>query len=103
LGWSADYNDAGSFLNTYRSDSVNNDSGYSNAKFDDLLNRAATETDANRRRELLEQAERLMLNESPILPLYYFATKRLVKPYVDGRIDNPLNRLYSKDFSLSPH
>lgn len=51
LGWTADYNDAGNFLDTLRSSSPNNDARYSRQEYDDLLDRAATTVDsADRRR-----------------------------------------------------
>jgi oligopeptide transport system substrate-binding protein len=103
LGWSADYNDAGNFLDTFRSGAANNDSGYRNPAYDKLLAQAAGTGDVKRRRDLLEAAERLMLADYPIMPIYFFSSKRLVKPYVRGEIGNPLNHLYTKNLSLSPH
>jgi oligopeptide transport system substrate-binding protein len=100
LGWVADYNDAGNFLNTLRSTSPNNDAGYHNARYDALLDEASRAADPDARRHLLEQAEALMLDDYPILPLYFFSAKRLFKPYVHGAASNPLNRLYSRHLSL---
>jgi oligopeptide transport system substrate-binding protein len=101
LAWMADYNDAGDFLNIFRSASPNNDSGYSNADFDGLLDRAASTADAMQRREVLERAERLMLSEYPVIPLYFYSSKKLVKPYVKGARANPLDRLYSKHLYIA--
>ena len=103
FGWTADYNDAGNFLDTLRSDSPNNDSGYQNAAYDRLMNQASETADPNARRALLEQAEALMLADYPICPLYVFSAKRLFKPYVSGEAVNPLNRLYSKYLVIAPH
>jgi oligopeptide transport system substrate-binding protein len=102
LGWSADYNDAGDFLEIFRSGSSNNDTGYSNVNYDSLLDSAANSGDASYRRHVLEQAESLMLSEYPAIPIYYFSTKRLIKPYVKGVRNNPLNKLYSKHLSIQP-
>lgn len=103
LGWTADFNDASNFLDTFRKDSPNNDSGYTNDTFDALLNEAARASDLQTRRLILEAAERVMLNDYPILPLYFFVSKRLVKPYVLGVRPNPLDRLTSKMLSMSAH
>jgi oligopeptide transport system substrate-binding protein len=103
LGWTADYNDAGNFLDTFRHGSANNDSGYANREYDDLLDRAAGSGNELVRRDLLEAAEKLMLSEYPIVPIYFYSSKRLVKPYVKGAIPNPLNRLYSKYLTLEAH
>ena len=96
LSWVADYNDAGNFLDIFRSRSPNNDAGYSNIQFDSLLDQAAATADPYDRKGLLEKAEALMLSEYPVIPVYFYTSKRLIKPYVKGALTNPLNRLYSK-------
>jgi oligopeptide transport system substrate-binding protein len=103
LGWTADYNDAANFLDTLRSHSANNDARYNRKEFDDLLDRAAFTAEASDRRHLLQQAENLMLSDYPILPIYFFSSKRLIKPYVKGFKANPLNRLYSKHLMIQEH
>lgn len=96
LSWVADYNDAGNFLDIFRTNSPNNDAGYSNKRFDALLDAAANTPDPAQRKTLLETAEILVLSEYPIIPIYFYSSKRLIKPYVKGARSNPLNRLYSK-------
>jgi oligopeptide transport system substrate-binding protein len=96
LSWVADYNDAGNFLDIFRTGSPNNDAGYSNKQFDSLLDDAAATADPSYRKLLLERAEDLMLSEYPVMPIYFYSSKRLIKPYVKGARTNPLNRLYSK-------
>ena len=103
LGWTADFNDASNFLDTFRRNSPNNDSGYANYTFDALLDEAAHNSNPETRRLILEAAERVMLDDYPILPLYFFVSKRLVKPYVLGVRPNALDRLTSKMISLSAH
>jgi oligopeptide transport system substrate-binding protein len=103
LAWTADYNDASSFLDILRSNSANNDTGYSNPLFDKILDEAANTADSSIRRRLLASAEQSMLDDYPIIPLYYFVSKRLVKPYVLGVKPNALDRVASKGLSLLPH
>jgi oligopeptide transport system substrate-binding protein len=103
LAWTADYNDASSFLDILRSDSSNNDTGYSNPLFDKFLDEAANTADSSIRRGLLANAERSMLDDYPVIPLYFFVSKRLVKPYVLGVKPNALDRVASKELSLLPH
>lgn len=103
LGWTADYNDAGNFLDTLRSGSPNNDARYSRQEYDDLLDRAASTVDSADRRRILQSAEKMMLSDYPILPIYFFSSKRLIKPYVKGASPNPLNRLYSKHLVINGH
>jgi oligopeptide transport system substrate-binding protein len=103
FSWTADYNDASSFLDTLRANSSNNDSGYSNPLFEKLLDEAANTADSSIRRGILASAERSILNDYPVIPLYYFVSKRLVKPYVSGVKPNALDRIGSKEISLLPH
>jgi len=100
LAWAADYNDAGDFLETFRSTSPNNDSGYSNPSFDSLIDLASNTPDPAQRRETLERAEKMMLDDYPVIPIYFYCSKRLVKPYVIGARTNPLGRLYSRYLQL---
>jgi oligopeptide transport system substrate-binding protein len=103
LAWTANYNDASSFLDILRSNSPNNDTGYSNPLFDKFLDEAANTADSGIRRGLLASAERSMLDDYPLIPLYYFVSKRLVKPYVLGVKPNLLDRVGSKELSVLPH
>jgi oligopeptide transport system substrate-binding protein len=103
LAWIADYNDAGSFLDTFRTDSPNDDSGYDNPQFNALMEEAENTADVQKRREILESAERTMLEDYPVIPIYFFRSKRLFKPYVRGETSNPLNRLYSKHLKIDAH
>jgi oligopeptide transport system substrate-binding protein len=100
LAWAADFNDASNFLDILRAHSTNNDPGYTNLSFDASLDAAAGSSDAGHRRELLENSERLMLADYPVIPLYFFVSKRLVKPYVDGVVANPLNHIRSQALAL---
>ncbi len=99
--WVGDYNDAYSFLQLLQSSFGINLTGYSNPRFDELLAQAVRQPDLARRRALLEEAERVMLADHPVLPLYFYVNKHLVKPYVRGWTDNVMNVQYSKDLSLA--
>jgi oligopeptide transport system substrate-binding protein len=97
--WLADYDDAYGFLQVLRTGFGINLPHYSNAAYDDLLSRAANEVDAGKRRALLEDAERVMMADQPLIPLYFYVAKHLVSPQVRGWRDNPENVVYSKDLS----
>ena len=99
--WVGDYNDAYSFAQLLQSGFGINLTGYSNPQYDALLAAATREPDPSRRRGLLEEAERLMLADHPVLPLYFYVNKHLVKPYVQGWTDNVMNVQYSKDLRLA--
>ena len=100
LAWTADFNDASNFLDTFRKGSVNDDSGYGNPVFDGLLDEAAVATDLDRRQELLQSAERTVLEDYPFIPLYHFVSRRLVSPRVLGVHPSPLDRLPTKSLQL---
>ena len=85
-----------------RTRSPNNDMSYTNPLFDNALDKAAEMTDVARRRDALQAAEKQMLDDYPIIPLYYFVSKRLVKPYLLGVVPNPMNHLPSKVLSFAP-
>jgi oligopeptide transport system substrate-binding protein len=98
--WVGDYNDAFSFVQLLQSGFGINLTGYSNPAYDALLTEATRTPDPVRRRTLLEEAERLMLADHPVLPLYFYVNKHLVKPYVRGWADNVMNVHYSKNLRL---
>ena len=98
--WIGDYNDAFTFAQFFQSDFDLNLSGYSNPAYDSLLVQAGTEVDLQQRRALLEQAERLMLADTPVIPVYFHVSRHLVKPWVGGWQDNIMNLQYSRHLSL---
>ncbi len=89
VGWTADYNDASTFLDTMTRDSPQNFGRWINADYARLLDDAAAESDPARRRDTLQQAESLMLNDYPLLPVYFYVTRRLVAPRVVGAVHQP--------------
>jgi oligopeptide transport system substrate-binding protein len=99
--WVGDYNDAYTFLQYLKSDFGINLPRYKSAEYDRLLSLAAVEADATKRRDLLQQAESVMLRDHALMPLYFYVSKHLVKPEVAGWYDNVMNVVYSKDLSLS--
>ena len=99
--WTGDYNDAYTYAQYLKSDFGVNLPHYSSAEYDALVTRAAAETDAGRREALLEEAERVALREHPLIPLYFYVNKHLVKPEVLGWYDNVMNVVYSRDLALS--
>jgi oligopeptide transport system substrate-binding protein len=102
LSWVGDYNDAYTFLQYLKGGFGINLPHYSSAAYDALLDEASRQTDASKRRTLLEQAERAMLADHPLIPLYFYVNKHLVKPEVQGWYDNVMNVVYSQDLALAP-
>ena len=98
--WIADYDDPTAFTDILHSSHGQNDMAYSNPDYDGLLALAAAEADSERRRQHLAQAEQMLLRDQPLLPIYTYTSKHLVKPWVQGWQDNPLDIHYSKDLRI---
>ena len=98
--WAGDYNDAHAFLSTLQSQNAANLPGYASDEFDGLLQRAAEQIELDRRRLYLEESERVMLADHPVIPLYFYVSKHLVSPRVAGWGDNVLDYHYSQHLSL---
>ena len=101
LAWIGDYNDAYNFLQYFKSDFGINLPHYRNAAYDNLLTNAAQDTDIVKRRATLQAAERLMLADHSVIPLYFYVNKHLVSPRVSGWYDDVMNVVYSKDLTLA--
>jgi oligopeptide transport system substrate-binding protein len=102
-GWIGDYNDAYTFAQLMHSENGQNDPGYNSPAYDALLDQAAVEADPAKRTALLEAAERQLLADMPILPLYFYVSKRLVKPWVKGFVPNIMDHHHTKDFRILKH
>ncbi|MEL6870270.1 MAG: peptide ABC transporter substrate-binding protein [Pseudomonadota bacterium] len=100
LGWTGDYNDANTFLEIFRSDHPQNTSTFADPQFDAMLDAANRELDPARRSALLAQAEARVMQQYPVLPLYFYVSKRLVAERVAGFQPNIMNRIYSRHLSL---
>jgi oligopeptide transport system substrate-binding protein len=100
-GWAADYRDAFSFAALFDSEMGGSDTGWSNAEYDELLQASMQARNPRRRLALLADAERLLLDEQPIVPLYFDVRRRLVKPFVRGWEPNPMDLHPSRHFYLA--
>lgn len=90
--WAADFLDPTSFLDVFASDSSNNHTGWKNARYDSLLRQARLTLDPAARLAVLRQAEEILLEDLPIIPVYFYTTVRLVHPAVRGWHPTPLDR-----------
>lgn len=96
LGWYADYDDPASFLEVFSRNNSQNDPGYMSPEFNNLIDAARIEPNVDRRILLLQRSEEVLLNDYPIIPVYFYTARRLVKPYLGGAAITPLNHTYSK-------
>ncbi|MDH3719446.1 MAG: peptide ABC transporter substrate-binding protein [Planctomycetota bacterium] len=98
-GWIGDYPDPNTFLDMFISGSTHNQTGWSNPRYDELIASAARQSDPQKRLQILHEAEEILMDELPILPIYAYVSVNLVKPYVRGFYPNaqdlhPLNALW---------
>jgi len=84
-----DGDDPERFLDRLLPDSSYNTGGYDSADFLALMQTAKHTADAAQRTELLRQAETQVLEDAPVIPLYYGVSRNLVAPYLSGFEDNP--------------
>lgn len=98
--WVGDYDDASSFTDLFASGGENNLPGYANPRYDGLLRQAANAAEPAVRASRLAEAERTLLADYPIAPLYFMTNKHLVAPRVAGFLPNPLDRHPSRYLRL---
>lgn len=102
-GWIGDYNDAFTFSQLMYSVNEMNHPGYASSRYDDLIERAAGERDPEVRADILAQAEQVLLEDMPIIPIYFYVSKHLIKKWVGGRQPNIMDHHYTKNFYILKH
>ncbi|WP_305883389.1 peptide ABC transporter substrate-binding protein [Brevibacillus ruminantium] len=71
IGWSADFNDPINYLEMFRDkDGGNNDMGWENARYKELIIQAAAELDPEKRAQMFSEAEQIMMDEMPLIPMF---------------------------------
>ena len=93
--WIADYPDAENYLSVFysKNPAPPNYTRYKSAAFDEVFEKAITETSDSIRYKLYQQADQIMLNDAPVVPLWYDKVVRLVQNNVTGFPPNALNLL----------
>lgn len=86
--WIGDYADPNTFLDMFVTGGENNKTGWGNPEYDLLIARAGTEFDPKVRLDILRQAEQILIDEMPILPIYYYSTQNIVAPRLGGFYEN---------------
>ena len=100
-GWIGDYSDPQNFLFLLESHNTGfNYSRYNNPEFDGLMVTAAQELDLEKRAQILNNAEALIMRDTPFLPIFYYSSFTLVSPLVENWRSNVLNKNPSRFLSL---
>ena len=98
--WIGDVADAINFLECFQTDVGNNRTGWSSPRYDALIQESYQEADIGKRTSLLQEAEALLLEESPIIPIYFYTWKFLKAVEMQGFKPNILGYLRWKDIYL---
>jgi oligopeptide transport system substrate-binding protein len=84
----------------FRTGHGRNDYGYSNPLYDTMLDQISSERIPSRRRRLMEEAERVLMEDMPLVPVYTYVTKRLVDQRLKGWDSNVMDHHYSKNMYM---
>jgi oligopeptide transport system substrate-binding protein len=95
-GWIGDYLDPSTFLDIFQPRTGNNRTGWDHPPYTELIRRAAAEVDAAARLDLLRQAEAILMEELPIIPIYFYVVLNCFDPRWGGCEPNLLNIIYPK-------
>jgi len=95
-GWIGDYEDPNTFLDTLRPNRGNNKTGWENEDYDLLIEQANSENNQDVRYELLRQAENILIDEMPIIPLYTYVKSYQLSSDVKGYYPNYLDHHHPK-------
>lgn len=100
-GWSADYDQATTFLNYFLSNSSNNTAFYQSKTYDEALAESYKATDAAGRMAAYAKAEEVLAADAGVIPVYNYVNTRLVKPYVKGyEGKDPQDHIYLRNLYL---
>jgi len=101
MGWIADYNDPYTFLEMYdTAKNGNNDTGWENPKYKELLKQSVAEVDTAKRLEQLKEAEAIAVSEFPVAPIYYYTNLYVEQDYVKNMAPDRLGNIQLKNVDL---
>ena len=102
-GWIGDYVDPNNFLDLFITDGGNNNTGFANDYYDEMILQLAPRAPTEEERfAIFHEAETLLMQQMPIIPIYTYATRHLVHPSVEGMYPNLMDSLNLKYVKLVP-
>lgn len=90
-GWIGDYPDPNTFIDLFKTDSGNSNTGWTNPEYDRLVAEAGRSEDPKARLELLEKAEAILMRDLPVIPVYFYVSQGMWRAALKGVYDNALN------------
>jgi len=101
MGWIGAYLDPGTFLNRFTTHGPTNRTGFSDARYDEIIEKLAPAASSPEARyTLFAQAENVFMQQYPVIPMYNYTGKHLVQPSVGGFYPNILERRNFKHLTL---
>ncbi|MDP4609594.1 MAG: peptide ABC transporter substrate-binding protein [Opitutales bacterium] len=82
--WFGDYDDPNTFLSLGETNNGNNHTEWSSPEYDALIKQAAVTLDPEARKAIFQKAEAILLDEMPVIPIYFYVTSRLIDDAVQG-------------------
>ena len=101
-GWIADYVDPHVFFDIWETGGGNNDTNWGSPEYDRLLHSALSAPTTEARYEIYQRMEKVLLDEMPIIPIYFYTYARLVSPRVKNFFTTPLDNYPWKYVDVAP-
>lgn len=100
-GWIGDYIDPMTFMDMFVTDGGNNQTGWSNATYDKAISTAKSSSDPKVRYQALHDAEKTLMTDMPIMPIYYYVNKYVVKDNIKGLMQSPMGMVDFKNVTVN--
>ncbi len=101
-GWIADYVDPHSFFDMWETGGGNNDTNWGNPEYDRLLHTALDTKSTTARYEVYQQMEKILVEEMPVMPIFFYTRARLVSSKLKGFVTTPIDNYPWKYADLAP-
>jgi oligopeptide transport system substrate-binding protein len=96
-GWIGDYVDPNNFLDLFITGGGNNNTGFSDPRYDEMILRLAPQAETREERyAIFYEAETILMEQMPIIPIYTYTSKHLIHPSVKGLPSNLMDSLNLK-------
>ncbi|MGO4547554.1 peptide ABC transporter substrate-binding protein [Paenibacillus sp. 2TAB23] len=79
-GWGADYNDPMTYMDMFVTGGGQNNTGFASPEYDALIKKAYASGDQAERIEAMKEAEKILMDQMPIMPIYYYSNVYMLKP-----------------------
>ncbi|WP_426576432.1 ABC transporter substrate-binding protein [Xenorhabdus stockiae] len=97
--WTADYNSPMSFLDIFVTGNSNNIQLYENSDFDKMVLKSGETNDIKHYQNAMD----IITNDTPVIPIYYYVSNKMVKPYIGGFHPTPMEYISTKDLYVIKH